>query len=70
MAGVDSRTIPHGAKRIRNIHNGTREAMDLTNKVLTWEISRTSPRISGALAKWDEMIWTVKGIRTATAGTM
>jgi hypothetical protein len=65
---VDSRTTPHGPKRIRDgriIHNGTREAMDLTNKVSIGE-----KRISGALAKWDEMIWSMKGIRTARAGTM
>ena len=73
LAGVDSR-IPHGAKGTREwdrrIHNGTREAMDLTNKVLTGEKSRIPLRISGVLAKWDEMIWIVKGIRTATTGTM
>jgi hypothetical protein len=74
MAGVDNRTTPHGAKGIRDgsrrIHNGTREAMDGANKVPTGKKSRTPPRVSGALAKWNEMIWTVKGIRTATAGTM
>lgn len=74
MAGVDNRTTPHGAKRIRDmdrrIHNGTREAMNGTNKVPTGEKSKFPPRISGTLAKWDEMIWTVKGIRKVTAGTM